>query len=73
MGEGTPADAPARSLSELCDGNRFTVKIYSTDGRLLLTANNQSDISLDHLPQGIYAVQVTTPHRQTTGSKLIRL
>jgi subtilisin family serine protease len=71
VGEAIPADVPIQGHSKHSD--KFTVKIYSTDGRLLLTANNQNVIGLDHLPQGIYAVQVTTSNRQTTGSTLIRL
>lgn len=67
---GNPVAGDASTLS---GSENFTVKIYSTNGRLLLTANNQSIISLDHLPQGIYAVQVTTHDKLTTGSTLIRL
>jgi subtilisin family serine protease len=71
--EGRKLHIVVGEASKLCDTHHFTVKIYSTDGRLLLTANDQSNLSLDHLPQGVYAVQVTTSNKQTTGSTLIRL
>lgn len=62
-----------RTLS--IDGvERASVSIYSTDGRLLRrvdTANGQVDLSL--LPAGVFAVQVNTGNRLTTGSTLIRL
>lgn len=61
------------NASERYDSCPFSVRIYSTDGRLLLTVHNQSTIDLDQLPQGIYAVQVNTHNKQTTGSTLIRL
>lgn len=60
-----------------CTPEKCTVRIYSTDGRLLFTkAENPAanvTISLDSLPQGVYAVQVSTADKQTTGSTLIRL
>lgn len=49
------------------------VNIYALDGRLLLTRSGQSRIDLSMLNDGVYAVQVTTGQRQTTGSTLIRL
>lgn len=49
-----------------------SIRIFSTDGRLLLQTS-ETCISLDTLPQGVYAVQVTTGQRTTTGSTLIRL
>lgn len=65
-----------RQLSLLFSGapdDHFRVSIYSTDGKLLLTTADQASISLAHLPKGVYAVQLTTGHAQTTGSTLIRL
>ncbi len=62
------------------DGQLSTLRIYSTDGRLVYTASNllcdaagQVTVSLRHLPSGVYAVQLNTGDRQTTGSTLIRL
>ena len=48
------------------------VRIFSTDGRLLLTTT-ATTVDLSHLPAGVYAVQVTTGQKATTGSTLIRL
>jgi hypothetical protein len=58
--------------------DKYTVNIYSTDGRLLLTkagstTTTTATVGLDALPQGVYAVQVNTADKQTTGSTLIRL
>lgn len=56
-----------------------TVRVYATDGKLVYTgslqnnAAGQATVSLRHLPGGIYAVQLNTGDRQTTGSTLIRL
>ena len=49
-----------------------TLSVYSTDGRLLLSSESSS-VSLSHLSPGVYAVQVTTGRRETTGSTLIRI
>lgn len=51
----------------------FTVSVYSTDGRQLLQRRNASVLDLSLLPQGVYAVQVSTGHHATTGSTLIRI
>ena len=48
------------------------VKVFSTDGRLLLTEQGTS-INLSSLPHGVYAVQLNTGNKSTTGSTLIRL
>ena len=48
------------------------LRIYSTDGRLLLTEQGTS-INLSTLPHGVYAVQLNTGNKATTGSTLIRL
>ena len=56
-----------------------TVRVYATDGKLVYTgrlqnnAAGQATVSLRHLPGGVYAVQLNTGDRQTTGSTLIRL
>lgn len=46
--------------------------VYSTDGRLLLKEKGAS-VNLSALPKGVYAVQLNTGNRITTGSTLIRL
>lgn len=51
----------------------FTVRIYATNGKLLQSVHNQSVVDLSTLPQGVFAVQVTTNEKATTGSTLIRL
>ncbi|MBR3088728.1 MAG: T9SS type A sorting domain-containing protein [Prevotella sp.] len=50
-------------------------QVYTTDGRMVRSMLLDSDMSADlsTLPAGLYAVQLTTSHRQTTGSTLIRL
>lgn len=52
---------------------RKTINIYSLDGRLLLTRSGRDHINLSTLKDGVYAVQVITDRRETTGSTLIRL
>ena len=52
---------------------RMAFKIYSLDGRLLLSQSGKSDIDLSALKTGVYAVQLTTDSKATTGSTLIRL
>jgi len=48
------------------------LKVYSTDGRLLMTEQGTS-INLSSLPHGVYAVQLNTGSKATTGSTLIRI
>lgn len=48
------------------------LRVYSTDGRLLLTEQGTS-VDLSSLPHGVYAVQLNTGNKATTGSTLIRL
>ena len=52
---------------------RVTINVYSLDGRRLLTRSGRDRISLSGLKDGVYAVQVITDQRATTGSTLIRL
>lgn len=52
--------------------NPATLIVYATDGRIVATASD-SIIDLSHLPNGLYAVQVKTGKKETTGSTLIRL
>lgn len=52
---------------------QMVFKIYSLDGRLLLSQSGKSDIDLSALKTGVYAVQLTTDSKATTGSTLIRL
>jgi len=46
--------------------------VYATDGRQMASITAHT-IDLSHLPSGIYAVQVSTGSKETTGSTLIRL
>lgn len=56
------------------DLKSLVVKVYSTDGKLVYTGSLEGNtVSLHHLPSGIYAVQLNTGDRKTTGSTLIRL
>ena len=62
--------------SPLSSGHLATVRIYSTAGRLV--AQYALDVvpttlDLSSLPQGVYAVQLTTGQQSTTGATLIRL
>ena len=53
-----------------------TVTVYSTEGIQVLSTSitgEHSVIDLSSLPQGIYAIQVTTGNASTTGSTLIRI
>lgn len=52
---------------------RITLNVYALDGRRLLTRSGRDRINLSTLKDGVYAVQVITDQRQTTGSTLIRL
>lgn len=52
------------------------VAVYSTGGMLVRTYTLEPgtrSLSLQGLPAGVYAVQLTTGHKSTTGSTLIRL
>ena len=56
----------------------FTLRVYTANGQLAHTARLQGGqdryhLSLPCLPPGVYAVQVTTNRKETTGSQLIRL
>lgn len=52
---------------------RMVFNIYALDGRLMQTQSGRSDIDLATLKSGIYAVQLITDSKATTGSTLIRL
>ena len=52
---------------------RVVFNIYSLDGRLMLTRSGQNSVDLSALKAGVYAVQLITDSKQTTGSTLIRL
>lgn len=81
--EGVTAAQPQKAAFHL-NGKRLTVdfaaivsqhtelKVYSIDGRLLLTEQGTS-IDLSSLPHGVYAVQLNTGNKATTGSTLIRI
>ena len=53
--------------------NKMVFNIYSIDGRLMLTQSGKSDVDLSRLMSGVYAVQLITDNKATTGSTLIRL
>ena len=52
---------------------RLVFNIYTIDGRLILTQSGKNDIDLSWLGTGVYAVQLITDSKTTTGSTLIRL
>ena len=53
--------------------NKMVFNIYSIDGRLMLTQSGKNPIDLSALKTGVYAVQLITDNKATTGSTLIRL
>ena len=53
--------------------NKMVFKIYSIDGRLMLTQSGKNPIDLSAMKTGVYAVQLITDNKATTGSTLIRL
>ncbi len=62
--------------SPLSSGHLATVRIYSTAGRLVAQYALDAvptTLDLSSLPQGVYAVQLTTGQAATTGATLIRL
>ena len=52
---------------------QIVFNIYTLDGSLILSQNGKDNINLSHLKSGIYAVQLNTDKKQTSGSTLIRL
>ena len=52
---------------------RMTFNIYSLDGRLVLSQSGRNPVDLTRLATGVYAVQLITDSKITTGSTLIRL
>ena len=52
---------------------QIVFNVYSLNGSLVRTQNGRSDIDLSMLKDGVYAVQLLTDKRSTTGSTLIRL
>ncbi len=52
---------------------RMTFNIYSLDGRCVLTQSGVNPVNLSRLRNGVYAVQLITDSKNTTGSTLIRL
>ena len=49
-----------------------TVSIYATGGRLLMKTTDTT-VNMAGMPSGVYAVQVSTGSKETTGSTLVRL
>ena len=62
----TAPDAPSVNA-------RRELTVYSLDGKPVARSYNTDAIDLTTLPAGVYAVQLTTGQRETTGSTLIRL
>lgn len=52
---------------------KILFNIYSIDGRLMLTQSGKSDVDMSALKTGVYALQLITDNRWTSGSTLIRL
>ena len=52
---------------------RMIFNIYTIDGRQVMNQSGRADIDLGRLPNGVYAVQLITDNKFTTGSTLIRL
>ena len=52
---------------------KMTFNIYSLEGRLMLTQSGKNPVDLSRLGPGVYAVQLITDSKWTTGSTLIRL
>lgn len=52
---------------------RMIFNIYTIDGRQVMNQSGRADIDLSRLPKGVYAVQLITDSKFTTGSTLIRL
>lgn len=50
----------------------FTLQIYSLNGAKVIETRDNS-VSLSALSDGVYAVQINTDQKRTTGSSLIRL
>lgn len=48
-------------------------RIYTLDGSLVMARKGKDHVNLSSLKSGVYAVQLITESRQTTGSTLIRL
>jgi hypothetical protein len=52
---------------------KILFNIYTIDGRMVLTQSDKSAVDLHALPAGVYAVQLITDSKSTTGSTLIRI
>ena len=69
-----------RLIVEFCESCRadWHIAVYATDGKRLLSAvqpagNNRYEIDLSSLKRGVYAVQIDTGNKATTGSSLFRI
>lgn len=71
-----------RFTAPVAEDSALSLRVYATDGKLVYaadghqlrpTADGHVSISLGQLPSGVYAVQLNTGNRLTTGSTLIRL
>ena len=52
---------------------KIAFSVYALNGSLVMTQSGCDHIDLSALPSGVYAVQLTTDQRETTGSTLVRL
>lgn len=61
-------------MSSCSDDDKTTVSIYSTGGKLMMKQTLENgEVNMGNLQPGVYAVQVNTGDKSTTGSTLIRL
>ncbi|RYE23792.1 MAG: T9SS type A sorting domain-containing protein [Sphingobacteriales bacterium] len=63
---------PANSTFNIKEGNATTVSVYTLTGQLLLTTHQTRDISIAHLPAGMYMVQLTGSDGRVTTHKLVK-
>lgn len=54
------------------DAENIDISIFSINGEKKMSTNDTT-IDISHLPKGVYAVQLNTGNRRTSGSTLIRL
>ncbi len=55
-------------------GRRFSARLYDAAGRLIrtMTGTGQVELSLEHLPRGLYGVEVTTDTGRTYRLRLVK-
>ncbi len=60
------------SLYIKVDGNYETLYVYDLKGGLVLTANNEPTVNVDHLPAGVYVVKVSTDKGMSSHKLVIK-